>query len=178
MTFRLAGVSALILAIMGATSPARAMEPSEQPVKAAFLYRFASFVAWPAGAFVDPVAPLNLCVVGHDPFGPVLDRAVSGQTVGARMVVVRRLAAIDAASGCHVAYLGGSEAQPLEEAARALVGAPVLTVTDGAGPHDRGAVNFVVRDHRLRFEIDQSRAASAGLSISSRLLNLAVEVVR
>lgn len=176
MTSRLAGLAAM--AVAATATVAWAGEAPEYPVKAAFLYRFASFVEWPAAAFSDAAAPLVICVVGHDPFGAVLDRAVRGQTIGTRAVAVRRLAVAEAGSGCHIAYLGGAPDQSPAEAARAMAAGPTLTVTDAAAPADRGAVNFVTREARVRFEIDQHQAAASGLSISSKLLNLAAEVVR
>ncbi len=56
-------------------------------------------------------------------------------------------------------------------------GAPVLTVTDGAtDPAAKGIINFVIADDRVRFEIDNSAALADGLTISSKLLSLAVHV--
>jgi len=53
----------------------------------------------------------------------------------------------------------------------------VLTVTDGAGPPGaRGIIHFTLKDRRVRFVIDEAQAAERGLSISSRLLALAVSV--
>lgn len=146
----------------------------EQQVKAAFLGKFGAFVTWPQGAFAGPGAPLALCIVGHDPFGAALDESVRGETVEGRPIVVRRMAALGAASDCHIAYLGGSAAQPA--AARAGARAGVLTVAEG--PVDGVAVQFVIRANRVRFRIDQRAAGAAGLDVSSKLLNLAVEVVR
>jgi hypothetical protein len=165
----------LALFSSGASAQARSLE---YPIKAAFLYKFGSFVEWPADAFPSTSAPVTVCVVGRDPFGPVLDQTVRGQTVGARPVTVRRLPAVSATSGCHIAYLGGSPEQSVPEAARALAQAPVLTVTDGPRPEAAGAIQFVVMANRVRFKIDLRAAAQGGVSISSKLLNLAVEVVR
>jgi hypothetical protein len=50
----------------------------------------------------------------------------------------------------------------------------VLTVTDDAHGSSRGVVNFRVLDNRVRFEIDNAAAAHNGLTVSSRLLALAV----
>lgn len=150
----------------------------EYPIKAAFLYRFGSFVDWPASAFAGRGAPITLCVVGRDPFGAVLDRTVQGKTIGARPVAVRRLPAVSPSAGCHIAYLGGSSEQSVGEAARSLARTPVLTVTDGTANEGRGAIHFVVQENRVRFRIDLRMAATAGVTISSKLLNLAVEVAR
>lgn len=148
----------------------------EYPVKAAFLYKFGSYVEWPASAFSDATTPLTLCVIGHDPFGAILDKTVQGRVVGAHPVVIRRMPTVSRAANCHIAFLGGSGEQSVAEAARALADAPVLTVTEGV--QAPGAIRLVVRDNRVRFEIDQRAAQQAGVTISSKLLNLAVAVLK
>ena len=162
-----------------ATGLAQAQESAlEYPVKAAFLYKFGSFVEWPQDAFPSPQSPVHLCVVGRDPFGRELDNLVRGQTILTRPINVRRINVITPESGCHIAYLGGSAEQSVGAAARAVAGAAVLTVTDDRGQGDPVAIAFVIRANRVRFRIDQHAAAASGLTISSKLLNLAVEVVR
>jgi hypothetical protein len=172
----LAGVvrlAAATLVLSGAASAGCAQESLETAVKAAYLYKFAPFVVWP-GAAPGPGGPLVVCVVGSDPFGPVLDRAVAGQTVGDRPIVVRRLDVAAHDSPCHIAFLGGSRTQSVKEALIILHGAPVLTVTDEAGA--AGAVDFALIERRVRFRIDDQAAADAGLTISSKLLSLAITV--
>ena len=67
--------------------------PLEYPVKAAFLYKFGSFVEWPASAFANPQSPVQLCVVGRDPFGRELDNLVRGQTILTRPMAIASLEA-------------------------------------------------------------------------------------
>jgi hypothetical protein len=149
----------------------------EFQVKAVYLYKFAPFVDWPANAFPSPASPLVLCVAGEDPFGPMLDRAVAGQKIGTHPIQVRRLGRAEKPAGCHILYLGGSKAEAIADALAGVRGAPVLTVTDGAvAGDDRGVIHFVVKDRTIRFEIDDSAAAKNGLTISSKLLSLAVAV--
>ena len=47
-------------------------EPSEDQVKAAFVYNFAKFVEWPANAFTSKDAPIVLCILGKDSVGSAL----------------------------------------------------------------------------------------------------------
>ncbi len=171
---RRAVLIAVSLAMAGA--PAPAADSLEYPIKAAYLYKFGPFVEWPPTAFDTPTAPVVVCVVGDDPFGAVLDRAVEGQHVGARPIVARRVEKLERGSGCHIAYLGGSAVQTVAQAL-AEAGGPVLTVTDGGRPGSgRGVIHFVVKDNRVRFHIDDAAAAKAGLNISSKLLSLALSV--
>ena len=148
----------------------------EYPVKATYLYKFAPFVTWPDSAFNAPNSPFVICVLGEDPFGPVLDQAVSTQRIGARALVIRRLERVDRGSGCQILYLGVSRGQSESDALAAVRGAPVLTVTDAARSEPQGVIHFVVQDNRVRFQIDDQAAAQNGLTISSKLLSLAVSV--
>jgi hypothetical protein len=151
-----------------------AQESLETDVKAAYLYKFAPFVDWPPRSFQGGQDPLVICVVGKDSFGTVLDRVVAGQRVDGHPIIVRRLASADRNLPCHIAYLGGSRAQPVGEALRLLRGSPVLTVTDGASAP--GILDFTLDQGRVRFRVDDQAAADGGLVISSKLLNLALSV--
>lgn len=164
------------IAVLAAASPRAHAQSLEYPVKAAFLYKFAPFVEWPPRVFSGPASPLTICIVGHDPFGASLDRAVGGKRVGARPVVARRMETISAESGCHIAYFGGSKIQSVVDGLAAVEGAPVLTVTDQAMGSARGEVHFVIHENRVRFHIDEASAARHGVGISSKLMQLALSV--
>lgn len=147
----------------------------EYAVKAAYLYKFAPFVEWPPLAFASPNSPFRLCVLGHDPFGASLDSAVRGQQVDGRPIQVRRLQQVDPTSGCHILFLGASRSQTAAEALRTVRGAPILTVADDQG--GSGAIiRFVVKDNRVRFDIDAGAAAANRVTLSSKLLSLALSV--
>lgn len=144
-------------------------------VKAAYLDKLGDFVDWPASAFSNPGEPLKLCVAGTDPFGPLLDQATEGKRIDGHPIALVRLDRIERGATCHILFAGGSQKQSVAEALDRVRGAPVLTVTDDSSePGARGMVNFVMRDNRIRFEIDADSATQSGLAISSKLLRLAV----
>jgi hypothetical protein len=172
------GLAALlaVLAYAASLGPATAQTSLEVAVKATDLYKFAAFVEWPSSAFAGPAEPAVLCVAGDDPFGPLLDQAVRGQKVGDRPIVVMRLERVERGAPCTILFAAPSRRQPQAEALDRVRGQPVLTVTDEAGdPNARGMIDFVLRDGRVRFRIDPRAAERSGLSISSKLLSLAVK---
>ena len=162
--------AALFLAGAVATSAGAALEATAPAIEAAYLYKFGFFVQWPQTAFAASDSPINLCIVGNDPFGSMLDDMVVGQKIGARPIAVRRMNAISAGSGCHIVYAPG------DETLAALHGSDVLTVTDATAHDGAAIINFVIKDNKVRFDIDDDAAASGGLVISSRLLSLALDV--
>lgn len=167
-------VAALALALTAAT--ARAQQPTEDAVKAAFLPKFARYVAWPGPMRPQPRAPFHLCVIGRDPFGRLLDQSAAGELIDGHGVTVRRIASADGAAGCHMAFVQGTAPGETARLLLALRFQPVLTVTDGRAGAQRGIIHFTIVSGRVRFFIDEAAAAGRGLSISSRLLALAVAV--
>lgn len=149
------------------------MNASEAAIKAAFLAKFAAYVDWPAGRAPQAI---SLCVVGSGALRRLVDEAAAGQTLNGQPIIVRQMPRIDANSGCRVAYLGGSAAQSVEAAILSLRRAPVLTVTDAESGSTAGMIHFEVVERRVRFRIDQVQANAAGLTISSKLLALALSV--
>jgi len=177
---RLAGLAVAVIAAMGLMAFAPGASDSsmlEYQVKAAYLSKFGIFIDWPKTTFDTPQSPVVLCLVGADPFGDTLDKIVQGQHIGNRPVVIRRLKAVARDSGCTILYAGGSDEQSVDQALAAVNGLGVLTVTDSVpDSHAPGIVEFVVQDNRVRFNIDDQAAAKNGITISSHLLSLALNV--
>ncbi len=178
-TLRWLGASVVSVALIWPWGAARA-DGSAAPafaVKAAFPYKFEPFITWPADAFPAPESPFNLCVIGGDPFGSLLDRAVGGQQMAGHGIAVVRLSLLSRDAHCQMLYIAPAAAQAAHEIEAAVEGMPVLTITDSIGDASaRGMINFVIADNRVRFEIDDAAAKRNGLQISSKLLSLAVSV--
>ncbi|GAB4279999.1 MAG: hypothetical protein Kow0092_35710 [Deferrisomatales bacterium] len=159
--------------------PSTGLSPStllERRVKAAFLYHFAQLTRWPSGAWPEAGEPLVVAVVGEDLLGEAWGE-IEGKRVRGRPVVVRRHAAAGRAHGCQMVFLGPPYG---EDPARVLegVGRGVLTVSDAQGFADRGGmIELVNVAGRVRFRINQGAARRAGLTLSARLLHLAIEVL-
>ena len=151
-------------------------EPTDTAVKAAFLPRFARYVIWPAAAMPRGSDPFVLCVIGDDPFGATLDDAARSQFIDGRRIAVRRLTSVASSEACQIAFIQGRKSQTTGQLVTALGRKPILTVTDASAGAERGIIHFAVVGGRVRFFIDQASATRNGLTISSRLLALAIGV--
>jgi len=145
-------------------------------MEATFLPKFPRYVQWPAAAAPEGDVPYQLCVVGRDPFGPLLDRSAAGESIDGRGVAVRRMPTPESAQGCHIAYVQGGSDDETAGFLQALHGRPILTVTDAHAGPQRGMVHFTTAGGRVRFFIDEAAARAHGLQVSSRLLALAIGV--
>jgi len=173
--------SVLLAAVaLGLAPGVAAQEPPtaiEYQVKAAFLYNFAKFVDWPPETFAREGAPFVIGVLSNEPFSEVLEQVVRGKTVNGRSFDVRRLRDPAGAAACQMVFVGARETRLLAALLKAVRRTAVLTVGDGeAFTRQGGMMNFVVRDNRVRFEVNTDAAARSGLSISSKLLQLATIV--
>jgi hypothetical protein len=146
----------------------------EAAVKANYLYKFTPFVTWPLSAFANATSPFNLCVMGADPFGGALDTAVRGGRVAGHPVVVRHMGRPDDLTACHLLYAAGGRGPGPSDALQALARRPVLTVSDEGPGAPATIIRFVLLQGRVRFSVDAVAAQNAGLTISSKLLQLAV----
>jgi hypothetical protein len=149
-------------------------QPLEHEVKAAFLYKFLSFVEWPAQSFARADAPLVIGVLAADEVHASLEQAVQGRQAQNRPVQVRRVAAGERLSGLHVLFVGRAAAASL---ARLAAPPGVLVVAEADGALEQGAmINFLRSDGRVRFEVAPETAERRGLRISSRMLAVAHSV--
>jgi hypothetical protein len=168
-------VALVIAALALAPTPVlAAAQPSEQEVKAAFLYHFAQYVEWPAAAFDSPSSPLVLGVVGDGGFLPAINSAVADKSVAAHRIVVKAVRTTAEMSGCHMIFVAPSEISRLPAILDALDALPVLTVGDAEGFAQAGGdIGLVIEDGKVGFQINPGAARYAGLKISSKLLRLA-----
>ncbi|SDR71305.1 YfiR family protein [Opitutus sp. GAS368] len=150
---------------------------AEYQVKAVFLFNFAQFVDWPAAAFENDQAPIVIGVLGEDPFGSYLDEVVQSEKIGDRALVVRRYRRVEEALGCHILFIGRSNAAQLDRVLARLQGTSVLTVGDLDNFCLRGGmVRFVTEKGKIHLRINMDVAKAGGLTISSKLLRWATIV--
>jgi len=148
----------------------------EYLIKAAFIYNFARFTEWPAEAFQNPASPLRLCLLGKDPFGRALD-TIAKKKIRSRAIEVRHLLFVEEARACHVLFISKSAEGRLAEVLSLLRDAPILTVGDMPDTARAGGIiGLEIVQKKVRFRVNLDNVQSAGLRMSSRLLDLAMIV--
>jgi len=157
----------------GPVAGAAASASLEYDVKAAFLLNFTKFVDWPPSAFAASDAPLTICIVGDDPFGPAIDQLVEGEFVNRHRITVERIRT-DQPKSCQVLFVGNNGTIPT---AISAANPAVLTVGEGGDfLRQGGVIAFVIDNRRVRFDISLKAATNAGLKLSSKLLAVARSV--
>ena len=168
---------AVALALMVGSACAHAdgdAATAEYRIKAAFLFKFLGFVDWPPAAFDRTDAPFVIGVLGAATLGHELEQIASGRQVNGHPVRVRLLGRGDPATGLQVLFVGRGEAPRLNTVEAATDSLAVLVVSESDGALALGsAINFVVVDDKVRFDVALHSINRAGLKISARLLAVA-----
>jgi hypothetical protein len=164
-----------LIAVLGVVFLMAAGAQQEYQLKAAFLFNFAKFVEWPAKSFAAPNDPIAICILGQNPFGDALSDAVRGKAWEGRSFTVRLISDISPKSKCQIVFINSSDRQRFRGMVGGLKGAGILTVGDTPGfIEDGGVINFKLEGGKIHFEISAEAAEQAQLSISSRLMSLAL----
>jgi len=172
------GLVAGVVMFCANAAPLRAQSALEYDVKAALLLNFARFIEWPDSAFESARSPIDVCVLAPSPFGDALERTLAGETVANRPLSARQIRRVSDSAGCHLLFVpSGAESR-----AAALLrqsGPHTITVGESRRFADMGgAVNFVIEDGRVRFNVNLRPVEDRGVRISARMLQLAGRVDR
>ena len=179
-------VLSLCLAVLLALGPARvagqtggaAVVPG-QLVKAAFMYKFLSFMELPDSAFVADSSAIKIGILCTNTFGEAF-ASVVGTTVDNRKLEVVYLphdALLTDLVACQLLFIASSMDTIIPTIVKRLEKFPVLTVSDTEQFVEAGGmVEFFEAEDQIRFNINNSAAKNAGIKLRSRLLRVAAAV--
>ena len=145
--------------------------PLEYQLKAAFLLNFTKFIEWPPSAFESPDAPFRICISEPDPFGDALNKMIAEEKIGAHGLTVDHWTP-QASLRCQVIFFPKSQ----KNVGAALEHLPEGVLTVGENENflrEGGVIRFVIENNHVRFDVNQTAARKMGLTISSKLLNIA-----
>ena len=155
------------------TGTADEAQHTEHRIKTAFLYNFSRFTSWPEAALQDR-SEFSLCTLGSILLGEQLD-TLTGKTVHSKTLVVKHFYRPAELVDCQLVFI--SQSNELAETLWILKELPILTVSDAAAFTEQGGIiQFELVNNKVRFRINVDAARAAGLTISSKLLSLAISV--
>jgi YfiR/HmsC-like len=148
----------------------------EYKVKAGYLYNFTKFVTWPHIKSTS----FNLCLLGNDPFGAVID-PIEDKSAFDLPIKVLRLREADFLSAslkadCHIIYVSATNG--LKIIFEKIQSSPYKRKTLVVGESEAftaqgGMIGFVKRDSRIKLQINLQAAKQTDLKISAKLLEVA-----
>jgi hypothetical protein len=168
-TFRIlvifVGLAVLLL------SPVSAEDASaEYKIKAGYLYNFTKFITWPE----DDSDTFNLCIVGDDPFGGLIDPIEQRSAFG-HPIKLFRLPRYSPEQRCHILFISASIKDNLFLKGMLVIHDSVKPLTVGENQDfaaQGGMVGFINRDGRIKLQINLKTLQQNELKISAKLLEV------
>ncbi|CAN5124027.1 hypothetical protein BH11PSE11_BH11PSE11_24310 [soil metagenome] len=175
----LASVSTLAQTSSGSASGSGSAVALEDRVKAASLHKFLNYVDWPPAAFAATDSPYVIGVVNAEDIAEELTRLAANRLTNNRPVLVKKIHGSDNVSGVHVLFIGRAERPRLSQWIRQTLGQPILLVSETEGALALGSmINFRIAEERVRFEVSLDPVEKSGLKLSSRMLAIAISVIK
>lgn len=168
-------LSLLILMTGAFVAPASAADSAaEARLKAGFVANFLQFTTWS-----DAPARITACGLGQGRASDTLDYLAKAAK-GLPEISIRRLRSQEGLEGCHLLFIESEQSQVLPSVLSVAAASrlPLLVVTDFESGAPLGATISLVATGggRLGFDVNLTAARSAGLGLSTRLLQLARRV--
>ena len=145
-------------------------QQDERAVRAAYLFNLTKYVSWP-----QELRELKICSLADQRTGLQLKQLLEGKTSEGRAVhVVLDPSQIEQRQ-CAILYLDGTPPDRAAPVLQDIDKAPVLTVGDDAiFARQGGMVGLVRAEDQIQLVVNMAALRSAGIRMSSRLLDLAI----
>lgn len=142
--------------------------------KAVFVYYFIDYIHWPTA---DSNEPFRIGLLGSSSLGAPLKEIASKRKVGKRNIQIQAYETLKDLKPCDLIFVTQTKKHLIDELSKRITDQNTLTISDGPGLAKLGiAINMVLVNGKLKFEINRQALDNANLKASSQLLKLAILV--
>jgi hypothetical protein len=137
-----------------------------------FIFSFTRYVQWPetynSGDF-------EIIVLGDSPIVDELKAMAQAKKVGDRTIKITKITEPSQIRKCNILFITSAKSSQITEILAKVTSQSILLITEEPGMGAKGSnVNFITKDGKLAFELNQSAASKQGLKISNELSRLAI----
>lgn len=147
------------------------MQTSIPKAQTLFIYNFSRLIEWPAnyrtGNFI-------IGVLGTSDIATELELYTKGKKVGMQNIEIVRYKLPAEIQQCHILFITFSKTKLMAEINSMITGKSTLLIAEKAGALDAGAaINFVILEDKMKFELKAENANKYGIKFSSKLQEMA-----
>jgi hypothetical protein len=136
-----------------------------------FMYGFIKYVQWPAE---DAQGDFEIAVLGDSPILAELKLMAEKKKVGTRAIHVTKVSSVEEVKKSHILYVSPSFNPRFAEVASKVGDQSILMITEQAPATNKGCINFVNKDGKLAFEMNQASLTKQHLKASNELIRMAI----
>lgn len=172
---RRACVELLVMAVGGIAMMIAKSRAGDEPVsevefKGSLLVKLVRFVIWPDSVFAGPSAPLEIGILGKNPFGKYLDRISVGKTLEDHPIKIRYSSTPDELRTCHFVFVCRERSSTLNDIVKAFAGKSILLVGEEERfANEGGMINVVLKEQKPYLQINARVVEQAGLRFRGQL---------
>jgi hypothetical protein len=139
---------------------------------AVFIYSFTRYVQWPESY---NQGDFEILVLGDSPILEELKAMAQAKKVGDRTIKITKIKSPAEIRKCNMLFIPAAKSDHIDEVISMVNTQSILTVSEEPGLGAKGSgINFIVKDGKLVFELNQASAIKQGLKISNELARLAI----
>jgi YfiR/HmsC-like len=137
-----------------------------------YIYNFAKLIQWPEE---ERKGDFEILVLGDSPVLPELEKMAERKKLGDRSIKVTKIKSIGEFTKAHILFLSTEQSGQLNAVLGKLGGTSTLLISDQAGLAAKGTdINFVVKEGKLAFELNQNAIGKHKLKSAAELNKLAI----
>jgi hypothetical protein len=147
----------------------------EYKVKAAYIFKFFNFFEWNNSDSTIPKQPFRVGVYGDSAIYSALESL--SKVSGGKGIIPKKINPGDSLEGLHLLFLSKSNGDSLQKVFQESQSQNILTVGEETSFCLKGgAVNFIIDNEKVKFEINRQAVKKAGIQVSARILKAAKHV--
>ncbi len=137
-----------------------------------FIFSFTRYVQWPDS---HNTGDFEIVVLGDSPLTEELKVMAQAKKVGDRNIKVTKINSINELKKCNILFVPSSKSAMIAEVLGKVNTQPILVVTEETGLGAKGSdINFITREGKLAFELNQTAVTKQNLKVSNELSRLAI----
>lgn len=142
--------------------------------QAMFVYNFSRLIEWPASY---KVGNFVIGVIGSSTIYNELVAFTAGKKAGTQEISVVKFKDASEITNCHILFVSFGKTSEAGTILSKVAGQSTLVIGEKSGFIEiGGAINFIIVEDKLKFQLKSVNATKFGLKVSSSLENMAIMV--
>jgi len=137
-----------------------------------YIYGFTRYVIWPEDY---NQGDFEILVLGDSPLMEELKLLAQAKKVGDRTIKITKISSAAEIRKCNILFLPASHSAELGDVVSKINNQSILIITEEPGLGMKGShINFIMKDGKLAFELNQAASNKHNLKISNALMGMAI----
>jgi hypothetical protein len=136
-----------------------------------FIYSFTRYIQWPESY---DQGDFEIVIMGESPLFDELKTMAKYKKIGERTIKVTKINSASEIKKCNMLFIPAGRPEKLSDILQKIEAQSILTITEQPGLGVQGScINFLTKDSKLTFELNQSAMTKQSLKASIELTRLA-----